>query len=63
MPLSTLNRQLFINFAHEMKRSINWTNVLLALLAIVLLALCVRSVVGEQQSLTKRQEMRDGRID
>ena len=52
--------QLFRTFASDMKLSDKWTNVFLAVLAIVLLALCVRSVVHERQSANKQQELRDG---
>ena len=48
-------------FAGDMRLSDKWTNAILAVLAAVLLALCIRSVVHEQQSETKIQQMRDGR--
>ncbi|MBR3067235.1 MAG: hypothetical protein K6D55_03565 [Prevotella sp.] len=38
-----------------MKHTDLWTNALLAVLAAVLLAICVRSVVSEQQAGTKTQ--------
>ena len=44
-----------------MKLSDKWTNAILAVLAAVLLALCIRSVVHEQQLENKFQQMRDGR--
>ena len=52
---------LFCNFASEMKHTEKWTTALLALLAAVLLALCVRSVMHEQQKSEQPNEQNDER--
>ncbi|MGX8697311.1 MAG: hypothetical protein ACSW8D_13100 [Prevotella sp.] len=44
-----------------MKRSEKWTNAVLVVLVALLAAICVRSVVHEQQKENKIQQMRDGR--
>lgn len=49
------------NFAVEMKRSDKWTNLILVVLIAVLAAICIGSVVHEQQRANKRQVIRDGR--
>ena len=59
--LSSLNSQLLTIFAGEMKRSEFWTNAILVLLVAILAAICIRSVVQEQQRSDKLQELRDDR--
>ncbi len=44
-----------------MKRNDKWTNAFLILLVVVLAAICIRSVVHEQQKINNKQELRDGR--
>ena len=53
--------RLFVTLQAIMKHSDKWTNAILAVLAAVLLALCVRSIVHEKQLTDKQQEQRDGR--
>ncbi|MCR4603340.1 MAG: hypothetical protein K5683_07400 [Prevotella sp.] len=44
-----------------MKRSERWMNAVLVVLAVALLAICVRSVVHEQQKEATIEQTNDGR--
>ena len=57
----SFNSPILCTFAVEMKRSDKWTNLILVVLVAVLAAICIGSVVHEQQREDKRQELKDGR--